>query len=88
MNCVRDSFGLRAFFRDDLGYLADVVDGPDADELRLRPNQIFAVSLPYPLLEGAQAASVVDAVGRALLTPVWPAPLSPDDPGPSRRLRR
>src|SRR6266487_4221894 len=35
--CVRASFGPR-FFHDELGYLADVVDGPDGDELRLRPN--------------------------------------------------
>jgi predicted glycogen debranching enzyme len=76
---VQASFGAR-FSRDDLGYLADVVDGPDGDDLRLRPNQVFAVSLPYPLLEGAHAASVVDSVGRALLTPLGLRSLGPDDP--------
>ena len=75
---VGNSFGVR-FYREDLGYLADVVDGPGGDDLRLRPNQVFAVSLPYPLVEGAQSASVVDAVGRALLTPVGLRSLSPDD---------
>src|SRR5207244_8366150 len=54
--------------------------GPHGDELGLRPNQIFAVSLPYPLLEGVQAASVVDAVGRALLTGAGLRSLTPDDP--------
>jgi predicted glycogen debranching enzyme len=89
---VRASFGPR-FYRQDLGYLADVVDGPDGDDLRLRPNQVFAVSLPHPLVEGAQARSVVESVGRALLAPVGLRSLSPDDPdyrgdyvgGPGRR---
>jgi predicted glycogen debranching enzyme len=75
---VRDSF-LRRFFRAELGYLADVVDGPDGDELHLRPNQIFAASLPHQLVDGPVAASVVDHVGRALLTPVGLRSLSPDD---------
>jgi predicted glycogen debranching enzyme len=89
---VRASFGAR-FYREDLGYLADVVDGPDGDDVRLRPNQVFAASLPYPLVEGAQAASVVESVGRALLAPAGLRSLNPDDPdyrgdyigGPGRR---
>jgi predicted glycogen debranching enzyme len=76
---VRDNF-VQRFFHGDLGYLADVVDGPDGDNLQLRPNQIFAVSLPHPLIEGAIAASVVDHVGRALLTGVGLRSLTPDDP--------
>jgi predicted glycogen debranching enzyme len=76
---VQAGFAAR-FYRDDLGYLADVVDGPGGDDLRLRPNQIFAVSLPYPLVDGAQAVSVVERVGRALLTPVGLRSLSPEDP--------
>ncbi len=76
---VRESFR-RRFIHSDVGYLADVVDGPDGDELQLRPNQIFAVSLPHPLLEGPDAATVVDAVGRALLTGLGLRSLSSDDP--------
>jgi predicted glycogen debranching enzyme len=75
---VRDSFVDR-YFRPDLGYLADVIDGPNGDELQLRPNQIFAISLPHPLLAGAEAATVVDKVGRALLTGLGLRSLSPDD---------
>ena len=52
-----------ALLPSDLGYLADVVDGPDGDDWQLRPNQIFAVSLPFPLLDGARAARVVDPSG-------------------------
>jgi len=45
----------------------------------LRPNQIFAVSLPHRLLSGAQEASVVAAVQRDLLTPYGLRSLSPRD---------
>jgi predicted glycogen debranching enzyme len=76
---ARASFHQR-FWRPDAQHLADVVDGPSGDELALRPNQIFALSLPYPVLEGAQAAAVLDAVGRALLTGLGLRSLSPDDP--------
>ena len=77
---ARESFQ-RASGAPTCGYLADVVDGPDGDELHLRPNQIFALSLPYPLLDGATwPERVVDAVGRALLTPYGLRSLSPDDP--------
>ena len=76
---VRRSF-LARFFHTDLGYLADVIDGPNGDELNLRPNQIFAVSLPHALVDGPVAASVVDHVGRALLAGIGLRSLSPDDP--------
>jgi predicted glycogen debranching enzyme len=76
---VRAGFGAR-FLRAEPGHLADVVDGPDGDDLALRPNQILAVSLPYPLLDGDQAASVVDAVGRALLGGLGLRSLGPDEP--------
>jgi predicted glycogen debranching enzyme len=60
--------------------LYDVVTerGPDA---RLRPNQIFAVSLPFPLLSVAQRIDVVRAVETHLLTHVGLRTLAPGDPG-------
>jgi predicted glycogen debranching enzyme len=73
------SFATR-FWRNELGYLADVVDGPEGDELSLRPNQIFAVSLPYPLIDGDRAQAVVRSVGRSLLTPYGLRSLAPRDP--------
>jgi predicted glycogen debranching enzyme len=77
---VRTAFRAR-FVRSGCGALADVVDGPEGDDLAIRPNQIFAVSLPFPLLEGAEAAAVVEAVGRTLLTTFGLRSLSPDAPG-------
>ncbi len=75
---TRTSFASR-FWHPELGYLADVVDGPAGDELQLRPNQIFALSLPFPLIDGVQAERVLVAVGRSLLAPYGLRSLTPDD---------
>ncbi|MFN8559683.1 MAG: amylo-alpha-1,6-glucosidase, partial [Dehalococcoidia bacterium] len=75
---ARASFRAR-FVRPDGGGLADVVDGPDGDDLSVRPNQIFAVALPEPLLDGEDAAMVVDVVGRRLLTTGGLRSLDPGD---------
>jgi predicted glycogen debranching enzyme len=71
---------VRRFWRPELGHLADVVDGPDGDDLSLRPNQVFAISLPYPLVDGVMARSVVDAIGRSLSVPLGLRSLAPADP--------
>jgi predicted glycogen debranching enzyme len=76
---VRESFRAR-FLRPSISHLADVIDGPGGDDLTMRPNQIFAVSLPFPLLDGADARMVVDAVGRSLLTSYGLRSLSSDNP--------
>ncbi len=68
------------FWNADLGYLNDVVDGEVQADHSLRPNQIIAVSLPYPLLEPEQARAVVEVVQRDLLTPYGLRTLSPHDP--------
>lgn len=76
---ARASFRTRFLLPGQL-HLADVVDSPTGDDLTMRPNQILAISLPFPLLEGAEAEMVVNAVGRALLTPYGLRSLSRDDP--------
>jgi glycogen debranching enzyme len=43
----------------------------------MRPNQIFAVSLPHAITTGARARAVVEAVERDLLTPYGLRSLSP-----------
>jgi len=62
------------------GYLYDVIDGPEGDDASLRPNQIFAVSLPHSPLPPDRARAVVDAVGRSLLTSHGLRSLAPDHP--------
>lgn len=70
----------KRFWRPELGHLADVVDGPDGDDLALRPNQLLALSLSRPLVEPAMARSVLAAVDRELLVPYGLRSLAPSDP--------
>jgi glycogen debranching enzyme len=75
---VRDSFRA-SFWNPQRQCLYDVLtpEGPDA---KLRPNQIFAVSLPFDLLERDRQRSVVQIVQRELLTPVGLRTLERNDP--------
>jgi glycogen debranching enzyme len=57
-----------------------VLDGPDGDDPSLRPNQIFAVSLPESPLEPDQRKAIVDVCARTLVTSHGLRSLSPDDP--------
>ncbi|NJP22345.1 MAG: glycogen debranching protein [Hydrococcus sp. CRU_1_1] len=66
------------FWNPDPGYCYDVLDSPDGDDASLRPNQIFAVSLPESPLTPAQQRGVVAACGRMLLTSHGLRSLSPD----------
>ena len=76
---VREAFRRR--FPDGFtGGLFDVVDGPQGDDGTVRPNQIFAISLPEPLLEGEEARRVLKVVGRHLLTSLGLRSLDPRDP--------
>jgi predicted glycogen debranching enzyme len=63
------------------GYLFDVVDGPEGDDPSLRPNQVLALSLTYPLLiDDARAQQVLAVVTDRLLTPFGLRTLDPGDP--------
>ncbi len=74
----RDLFQKR-FWYEKGGYLYDVVDGENGDDPALRPNQLFAISLDRPVLDGAKWAPVMECVQRELLTPVGLRSLSPHD---------
>src|SRR5437763_4082241 len=78
---TRASFNDRFWFADG-GYLYDVVDvnGSDANDSSLRPNQLFAISLDHPVLDASRWGSVLDAVEKKLLTPLGLRSLSPDHP--------
>lgn len=68
----------RVFWNEQAGCLYDVANGmPDAS---VRPNQIFAVSLPHSMLSPERARAVVDTVQRELLTPYGLRSLSRHDP--------
>ncbi len=57
-----------------------MIDGPEGDDAPLRPNQIFAVSLPAVVVSAEQARRIVDACGRHLLTAHGLRSLAPSDP--------
>jgi predicted glycogen debranching enzyme len=77
----------RRYWNEARGCLKDVIDGPDGDDVSLRPNQIFAISLPHPVLEERHWASVVDVVRRELLTPFGLRTLSRDHPDYKQHYR-
>ena len=67
-------------FVNGYNYLFDSVNGSIVD-WSVRPNMIFAVSVPYSPLTRVQKRSVVDIVTKELLTPKGLRSLSPKSEG-------
>jgi predicted glycogen debranching enzyme len=76
---ARASFN-RRFWNEQTHHLYDLVDGENGDDPACRPNQVFAISLDYPVLESDRWAAVMEAVEKKLLTPYGLRSLSPDHP--------
>ncbi|MBC7881178.1 MAG: amylo-alpha-1,6-glucosidase [Anaerolineae bacterium] len=72
--------GFRRFWNPELGYCYDVLDTPEGNDASLRPNQIFAVSLPESPLNPEEQRGVVDACSRSLLTSYGLRSLNPGHP--------
>lgn len=77
-NLTRFSFNA-VFWNADAGCLYDVVENGRRDA-SVRPNQLFAIALPHPVLERRHWRTVVDRVRSDLLTPFGLRTLSPADP--------
>ncbi len=86
--CVEWTRRVEAHFADKFwneaeGCLYDCIDGDaengDFKDGAIRPNQIFALSLPHRLLSPEQERSVLAVVERELLTPHGLRSLSPRD---------
>ncbi len=75
---IKTSF-ISLFWSNEKEYLADYVDGESKD-FSVRPNQIFATSLPYTMLNNDQMKGVLDVVRDELLTPKGLRTLSPKNP--------
>lgn len=58
----------------------DLIDGPEGNDASLRPNQIFAVSLPHSPLSQTQQRQVVASCQQHLLTPYGLRSLAPHEP--------
>jgi predicted glycogen debranching enzyme len=65
---VKDSF-CKLFWNKEASYLNDCILPDGSVDSSIRPNQIFAVSLPHSPLPPEQQKSVVDVVQKHLLTP-------------------
>ena len=76
---ARTAFNAR-FWYERGQHLFDVVDGERGDDPSFRPNQLFALSLPNPVLDRARWQPVLEAVRARLLTPVGLRSLSRDHP--------
>lgn len=76
----RVAAGFTRFWNDAAGYCYDVLDGPQGHDASLRPNQIFAVSLPESPLTPVQQRGVVESCARTLLTSHGLRSLVPDHP--------
>ena len=61
--------GFARFWNPDKDCCFDVIDGPLGNDASLRPNQIFAASLPESPLSAAQRKRVVDICALRLVTP-------------------
>lgn len=70
------SFNVRFWFSSGQ-HLFDVVDGETGDDASLRPNQIFAISLRFPILAKRFWRPVLETVTEKLLTPVGLRTLAP-----------
>jgi len=70
---------MRRFWYAEGGYLYDVIDGPDGDDPALRPNQVFALSLPHTLVPEDKARQVLSVVTETLFTPFGLRSLAPGD---------
>ena len=77
-NRVKASFRA-VFWNEDTGYLNDCVFPDGSVDTTLRPNQIFAISLPFSPLTPKQQKSVLNVVQEKLLTPFGLRTLNPED---------
>jgi predicted glycogen debranching enzyme len=74
---AKDSF-TKEFWNEKDGCLYDVVEGLEGDAT-LRPNQIYAVSLPHRMLDADKEKKIVDKVYEKLYAKTGLRSLSPDD---------
>lgn len=75
---VKESFNAK-FWDSANQCLFDVVDGDEPDD-HIRPNQVYAVSLPFSLLPEAQEKAVVALVEKELFVGCGLRSLAPDHP--------
>ncbi len=73
---VYRSFNERYWFAEG-DYLYDVLDGENGHDSACRPNQLFAISLPHPVLAPERWPRILDVARDRLLTPMGLRTLAP-----------
>jgi predicted glycogen debranching enzyme len=76
---ARETFNER-FWNPSTSCLYDVIDGPDGDDASIRPNQVFAISLPHPILYERRWEPVLETVRNRLVTAYGLRTLSAEHP--------
>ncbi|MBW6498593.1 MAG: glycogen debranching enzyme N-terminal domain-containing protein [Bacteroidales bacterium] len=67
-------------FLNEKGYLNDVISPDGTADDTLRPNQVYALSLSFPILDKETGKSILDTVDKYLFTPYGLRTLSPEHP--------
>ncbi len=75
---TKQSF-LEKFWYADGNYLYDVIDENGNPDATLRPNQLFAASLPFAIIDEEQTIAILKIIEDKLYTPVGLRSLSQDD---------
>jgi predicted glycogen debranching enzyme len=76
---ARETFNER-FWNARSSCLYDVIDGPHGDDASIRPNQVFAISLPHPILYERYWQPVIETVRDRLVTAYGLRTLSAEHP--------
>ncbi len=74
---VKQSF-VAKFWNENDNCLYDVIEDGDKPDPTIRPNQIYAVSLPYTMLPSDKEKAIVDVVNEKLYVGVGLRSLDPD----------
>lgn len=70
---------MEKFWSEERGYLADVLQDDGKLDWSLRPNQLFAAALSFPLISRERARRMLETIEPKLLTSYGLRTLSPDD---------
>ena len=70
----------KSYFLNEKGYLNDVVQEDKLADDAIRPNQIYALSLSFPILDKEAGRSILGNVDQHLFTPNGLRTLSPEHP--------
>lgn len=75
---TKKSFNEKFWYAEG-NYLYDVIDESGNPDTSLRPNQLFAASLPFALIDEAQTSAILKIIEEKLFTPVGLKSLPADD---------